>query len=343
MEKDRVLYFDILNIFACVCVIWLHCNSILYSYGQTPLWYVSLVVQVICHFAVPAFFMISGANLMNYREKYSTRTFACKRISRTLIPLLIWSSIVLLYKYRLGIILPEDFQHIVFLFLTSSIETVYWFFLPLFAIYLCIPVLSLRASKKNLNYFLYMALMGILLHSIWPFFAERISLGYSEYIIFPMAAGFLPYALLGYYLANAEIPRPVRFLIYAVGIACALYMYYGTIALSAQNGGLKKDLIDYESFVSYGYAAAVFLLFKNLNFRFLDRPKLRLRIFVISGASFGVYLIHMLTMDILERFGGIETYSYAWQLLGQFPVYLIALAVVLIVKKIPGIGKIIFP
>ena len=56
MEKDRVLYFDILNIFACVCVIWLHCNSILYSYGQTPLCYVSLVVQVICHFAVPAFF-----------------------------------------------------------------------------------------------------------------------------------------------------------------------------------------------------------------------------------------------------------------------------------------------
>ena len=40
---------------------------------------------------------------------------------------------------------------------------------------------------------------------------------------------------------------------------------------------------------------------------------------------------------------GVETYSYGWQLFGEIPVYFIALAVVLLVKKIPYLGKILFP
>lgn len=85
MPQKRILYFDVLNILACICVIWLHCNSVLYSYDPgAGLWRLSLFVQVICHFAVPAFFMISGANLMNYREKYSTAEFIKRRFLRTL-------------------------------------------------------------------------------------------------------------------------------------------------------------------------------------------------------------------------------------------------------------------
>lgn len=246
MQKERVLYFDILNILSCICVIWIHCNSTLYSYEQTDLWHFSLFVQVFCHFAVPCFFMISGANLMNYREKYSTKAFVTKRIFRTLIPLLIWSAIVLIYKFQMEILYPDDFRYIVFLFLTSSIETVYWFFFPLFGIYLCIPVLSLIAKKENTVYFLYLALLGIFINSMVPFLSDYFDMGYSKYIIFPMAVGFLPYPLLGYYFANTRLPRPVTWIIYAVGIACALYMYSGTVSMSLEAGNLNKDLIDYD-------------------------------------------------------------------------------------------------
>ena len=346
MPQKRILYFDVLNILACICVIWLHCNSVLYSYDPgAGLWRLSLFVQVICHFAVPAFFMISGANLMNYREKYSTAEFIKRRFLRTLIPLLIWSGILLVKQCSQGLVELEDFQHVVFLFLTSSIETVYWFFFPLFAIYLCIPVLSLIAQggRKNDKYFLYLAGMGIFFTSIFPFFADQINLGYSEHIIFPMAMGFLPYALLGYYLANNQPSRPVCACIYAVGIACAFYMYRGTISMSAIKGGLDKDLIDYQSFASYGFAITVFLFFRNRQFRLLDNDRARKILSVVSGASFGVYLIHMLTMELFGLATGVETYSYGWQLFGEIPVYFIALAVVLLVKKIPYLGKILFP
>ena len=342
-RRGRVLSFDVLNIFSCFCIIWLHCNSVLYSYDRTDLWDLSLFVQVAAHFAVPCFFMLSGANLINYRERHTTKQFLQRRVMRTLIPLLIWSGVTLAWKHITGVIVVEDFRHIVFLFLTSTIENVYWFFFPLFGIYLAIPVLSLFADKKYLHWMLYLALLGIGVNSVFPYVLGRIGMGYSEYIVFPLAVNYLPYALLGYYLANARIPRPVTYVIYAVGLCCALYMFFGTDAISAAEGGLWKDLIDYESFASYGYGAAVFLLFKNLPFGRIRNAKVRRAITGISGCSLGVYLIHMLTMDNLVALTGIRTYSFSWQLFGHIPVYFIALAIVLAVKKIPRVGKVLFP
>ena len=56
---------------------------------------------------------------------------------------------------------------------------------------------------------------------------------------------------------------------------------------------------------------------------------------MVSGASFGVYLIHMLTMELFGMVTGVETYSYGWQLFWLRSVYFIALAVVLLVKRFP--------
>ena len=113
--------------------------------------------------------------------------------------------------------------------------------------------------------------------------------------------------------------------------------------MSAMKGGLDKDLIEYQSFAGYGFAIAVLLFIRNPRFRLLDNARARKLLSVVSGASFGVYLIHMLTMELFGMVTGVETYSYGWQLFGEIPVYFIALAVVLLVKKIPYLGKILFP
>ena len=69
VDKKRVLYFDILNIVACFCVIWLHCNGIVHKFSQDRAWATSLIVETIAYWAVPVFFMLTGATLMNYRKK----------------------------------------------------------------------------------------------------------------------------------------------------------------------------------------------------------------------------------------------------------------------------------
>lgn len=70
MKSKRILYFDLLNIISCIAVIFLHHNVVVHVYEQNPVWAQALVIEVICYWAVPVFLMLSGANLLNYREKY---------------------------------------------------------------------------------------------------------------------------------------------------------------------------------------------------------------------------------------------------------------------------------
>lgn len=75
-QKKHYYYMDILNIMATMAVLWLHTSEYAFEYNpQDPNWYISLIIQVVFIWAVPIFFMISGANLLNYRDRYDTKTF----------------------------------------------------------------------------------------------------------------------------------------------------------------------------------------------------------------------------------------------------------------------------
>lgn len=80
VKKDRIVYFDILNILSIIAVIALHCNGIVHNFSTkySTAWATSLIVECVCYWAVPIFLMLSGANLIKYREKYDTKTFLKK-------------------------------------------------------------------------------------------------------------------------------------------------------------------------------------------------------------------------------------------------------------------------
>ena len=81
-KNARVIYFDILNIIACLAVVFLHCNGGVHGFSNTRLWKEYLVIEVVCYFAVPIFIMISGATLMQYRKRYTSKQFFLKRIEK---------------------------------------------------------------------------------------------------------------------------------------------------------------------------------------------------------------------------------------------------------------------
>ena len=81
-KKERVVYFDLLNIFAIISVIAMHCNGIVHGNPMNKGWGSSLLVDCIFYWAVPIFLMLSGATLMKYREKYDTKTFFKKRFQK---------------------------------------------------------------------------------------------------------------------------------------------------------------------------------------------------------------------------------------------------------------------
>ena len=77
----RVVCFDALNVLACLSVIAMHCNGAVHVFADTYVWRQSLLVDVLAYWAVPVFIMLSGATLMRYRERYTTKEFLRRRFS----------------------------------------------------------------------------------------------------------------------------------------------------------------------------------------------------------------------------------------------------------------------
>ena len=342
-EKKRLIYYDLLNVVACISVIAMHCNGIVHSYANTIEWKESLVVEVIAYWAVPIFFMLSGATLIEYRAKYTTRTFLKKRVEKTLIPFVAWSFLMLLYKCFNGVIsynalsVKEVFSR----FINCSIENVYWFFVPLFAVYLCIPVLSSLSQGKN-NCLEYMAIMGIVTISILPFLCNIMGIPYNSAFTFPMTGGYVLYAILGYLLSKVELTSKKRIMIYLMGAAGAIARYCGTYFGTITTGELNKVFWGYLNWPCLLLSVGVFVWFRYHDWTFLENNVwIRKIITEVASASFGVYLIHILVMNILRDLLDANIYGWKWRTIGIALVYFSSLCVVKVMQKIPILRRIV--
>lgn len=97
-------------------------------------------------------FMITGATLLDYRLRYSTKVFFQKRFTKTGIPFIFWSIVSIFWAVYISHYLPPDVLSNLGSFLDAIVNTkgmsIYWFFPPLFALYLVIPVF-LKFPKIN--------------------------------------------------------------------------------------------------------------------------------------------------------------------------------------------------
>lgn len=77
MHQTRLLWMDILNITACICVVLLHCNHQIDIYhGSLDFPYIwGVFVYSFAFWPVPVFMMLSCCNLLNsqYDKKLSSR------------------------------------------------------------------------------------------------------------------------------------------------------------------------------------------------------------------------------------------------------------------------------
>lgn len=339
--KKRYQYIDILNILACLCVVFMHCNGIVHSYENTRAWKESMIVETLAYWAVPVFFMISGATLLGYREKYSTSVFLKKRLIKTVIPFFVWTVINVVFKTAAGLMKP-DFSAggIISMFNNTTVENVYWFFIPLFMVYLSMPVVSLL--KENRRVLIYTACAAFLIYSVYPMFCRFTGVQQNSAVIFPAAGGYLLYTVLGYILSTGEYSRGTRIFVYAAGIFGIAVRYGSTVILSAEKGELAEDFWGYLNFPAVLLSAAVFLMARHIPWEKIFRTdKSRKIVSQIAGAGFGVYLMHMIVYRILEHLTGLGAHTYVWRFGMPFVIYFICVGAVLIIKKIPGLRHIV--
>lgn len=340
----RVLYFDILNICACFCVICLHCNgAVHYLYENSHVWHQALLVETVCYWAVPVFLMLTGATLLNYRNRYSTKVFFQKRLMRTVVPWFFWSGVIFFSRLLRGR-LEEGVTVIDFIpmLLNNQIESVYWFFPVLFSIYLAIPVLATLLEIKNARtIFWYMFLLGFVTYSVFPVVFKLWHLSWNSAFNFPLlGGGYILFVILGYLISTEENRPKYRYIIYFLAILSMVFRYVGTIILSMQDHALNKTLFGYIQFHSVILAVAVFLFFKHFPFdRFLSSWSGILS--KLSACSLGIYLIHKIVMSTLIRLFSVSVIAWQWRYLAPFLIYSICLCIVLVLKKVPIVRNVV--
>lgn len=341
MNRKSVAYFDFLNIAACLCVIGMHCNGIVHQFKDVPVWYVSMGVETLGYWAVPGFCMLSGATMMNYRERYSTKQFLGRRLLKIGIPLLVWTAVFYIYKLCTGAIRWTGGRAFINMLMNFSVENVYWFFGPLIMIYLSLPVLSHFANNKSI--LRYMIVLAVVTTSVMPVLCSVLRLSYNGNFYFPLMGGYLMYPVIGYYLHITDFKTWKKILIYLLGVLAAAVRYGHSVWTFQLRGWVEKLTWGYMNLPAVLLAVAVFVLAKDIcQCGFFQKEKVQKCMRWLASASFGIYLIHIFIRNLLMEVLQVDVYNIAWLLGGAVLTYVVSLTAVQLIKKIPG-GKYIFP
>lgn len=327
---------DALNVFACIAVVILHCSSNVFQNEGGWHWRYCVAMQSMFIFAVPIFFMISGANLLGYRKRYSTKDFFHKRMKRIL-GVFIGCSL-LIYILQCLPIAPlgygwrqPSFFDFIRSFMDNSINNIYWYFYAIIGLYLVTPIFSLIADNKRLME--YAIVICFITSAIFPL-VSRLMNGYNPFVNFtyPYLSSWLLYFLAGYYV-NTHLNRRVPYIaLAAAALASIVFMFAMTIHTNDVARLALGAEAQYDSFYAnaMGLPGAVlsislFIAAKQLDGRFASShyyPAIK----SLSALSLGVYAIHLQVLYAFNYFLG----SFTWpsMIVRALIVYLITAAIV---------------
>lgn len=334
-------YISILNVLACIGVVILHTFET--GYTSDANFVFEVLIRAIAYCAVPVFFMITGATLIDYRERYDTKTFFKKRLLKVIIPLIIWSIIYFIINFFKGKFSINDlsFKFVFEYFFLVKTNPIFWFFVVIIGIYLAIPVISLIPQESRRKAFLYIIIITFVFNQFLPDLLYHLNLNYNYDLKFPLTySGWISFIFIGYYIDKYEIVKKHRVIIYVLAIIGFLTMVVPTIFISYHKNESCSWFDEYYDAPCVLYSASVFLFFKSKINNNQIVTKIMPFFNFVASTTLGIYVLHIAIRDFLRYF---YTYSYfGMNLVLTLSILTICFIVVKIVQKIPGLRH-IFP
>lgn len=338
--KQRYDFMDVLRIIAILCVIYNHTGPDAYYLYALPcgmlLKCFYIIVGALIAVAVPIFFMISGALLLPKEESFSI--LFKKRILRMTVVLCIAS--VGMYAYK-GF--PGNFKELLF---SEGVLTSYWYLYAYIAYLLTLPILRKMVKVLAWMDYLYLLLLSILVEGVFPavFMVMGVSSVHVMFVL-PMINRVVIFPLLGYAMVHIGKDKLNGKTIYGMALISLFIIVVMT---------LYRNL-PFEEFTQYdkGLFASSFTTFLSIAvfysvMQFCEKHKIEDRvkkvISVFASATFGVYLIEEISRDytygIVGKLSGV-TGQWIAAVCWVFVAWFLASVVVILLKKIPGINKLL--
>lgn len=222
MKTKRIEYIDLANVISTFAVVILHTNGCFWNFSRERYWLTANVIESLFIFAVPVFFMISSITLMDYQKKYDTKIYLKKRFSKTVIPFLFWTFMGLLFDiFFLHTVKVSDLTLKVLVdgFINNRFVQVYWFFMPLFGIYLSIPLFASIEEGKRIELFKYLFVVGFIFNATIPFLLSAFHLDITWPLNINVVIGYAIFVVMGYLIHKMDFTPNQRCIIYFLGLA----------------------------------------------------------------------------------------------------------------------------
>ncbi len=355
--KKRDLGIDILRLFAIYAIIAQHSSAgllISNAYNNGFSWWLQgLIYGSFFKWATAVFVMISGAYLLEEKKSENIWIFLKNRFKRIIIPFIAWA---IIYKVMAnpealieskGFIFKSYFIDII----SGKVQYHLWFIYMLTVLYLITPLLSVFVNKAPPHVIYYLLGLWLVLNFI-PAYLDRFAgmkFGLSPYLEYTKYSGFY---ILGYMLKDIKVKKPwILFMAFIfISLLNMIISYY----LSVDKGANDYFILSRNSLTNLANAILLFLVFKSTNWKYIfpDNSKPARWITLISLISYGIYLNHVLILNII-RSGDYGFKIIAYHILGEFvhpkygiPVVLLTTIIAStllawIFSKIPFIKKIL--
>lgn len=310
MEK-RIVYLDIIRCVACCMIVLMHAPHVLVpGYIQVPLYFMTAA-------GIGLFFMVSGALLLPV--KMETGAFLKRRMGKIVGPLLFWTFFYVGVKLWSGEMtiheLPLAILSIPF---SAQGHGVLWFMYTLAGLYLLSPIISaflVKASRVEIRFYLLLWVVTLCL----PLLSLVLDVNSTTTGVLYYFTGYVGYFILGYYLHKFKtyIKSFVLVSMFLIPlILLFIHRYYG----------LKGDVYDlfwYLSITVATLSVAWFIGVQKITGNIQIRESNLLTEF--SNACFGIYLMHIFVMRRVLWNIDFLTYGLGWigQLLTSWLVSLV--------------------
>ena len=340
--KDSSLTF--IQIVSAIAVIFLHVNNCFWSFSTDWYWMSANIIECVFYFAVPVFFMITGITLLDYQDRYSTKIYFQKRIEKTLVPYIAWSIIGAVFLYATNRMTAEQFTVkwlINGILSTGGIISIYWFFQPLFCVYLAVPLFASIDKKKKKRILEYLIIAGCICNVIIPFVNYVLELGFSWNYKIVVASEYLLYVCGGYYVYHYPPAKKAKILIYGLAIAGLMAHLIGTYLLSMTAGSIQYLYKGYNNLPCLLYTLGIFLLLYDAGKWLCKNQKLCAAINWLGKYTFSAYLMHWFLLVSLKNIIHVDERNLIYRLITPFVIFAVSVVITWVIRKIPVIKRIV--